>query len=244
MRLDSEWDKYLSGEDFSSSHAFPIPAEHRRPLTRFEVGSAIAAGRAVLHVGCVDHMPLIEDKIAAGTWMHEVLSDAAGRCGGVDINADGIDHMRSMGYDDLHVGNVDAPERELLESGWEVLFLGEMLEHTDDPIGFLASVRNAWAGSAESVVVTVPNAFSWSTLRPTLRSTEVINTDHRFWFTPYTAAKVAVRAGFKVDSIHLCESFPETHDVGVASRIRQRVLREVLSRRPIYQSSVVLELLF
>ena len=30
---------------------------------------------------------------------------------------------------------------------------------------------------------------------------EIINSDHRFWFTPYTIAKVLVSAGYKPDKI-------------------------------------------
>ena len=242
MHLDESWTSSLDDDDFSAARSFPITNGSRRVATRFDLAREIAVGRSVLHVGCVDHLPLIDDKIADGTWMHEVLHRSADRCGGIDVNAEGIEHLRSRGYGDLYVGDVTRPPQELLDGGWDVLFLGEILEHTDDPIGFLRGIREAWSGRVEQVVVTVPNAFAWSTLRAALGSREYINTDHRFWFTPYTMAKVAVRAGYAVDDLTVCEAFPENPRAGIRSRIRQKALNFALARRPIFQTSVVAQL--
>ena len=48
----------------------------------------------------VDHLPLVDKKIANGTWMHKMLDDKATRCLGIDINAEGIDYIKKPGYKD------------------------------------------------------------------------------------------------------------------------------------------------
>lgn len=239
MKLNEMWRRSLDGEDFSAGRAFHISPDSSKVLTRFDLAKAIVPGRSVLHVGCVDHLPLLDQKVANGTWMHQVLVDNATRCGGIDVNEEGIEELTRRGFPSLTVGDVTTPSQELLDEGWDLLFLGEILEHTDDPIGFLRGIREAWGPAVSTVVVTVPNAFSWSTLRATLRGNEIINTDHRYWFTPYTAAKVATRAGFEVEEIHMCEAFPENPAAGRASMVRQKSLNAMLARRPIFQSSVV-----
>jgi len=242
MKLDETWASSLDDDDFSAARAFAVTSDRRRVPTRFDLARELTAGQSVLHVGCVDHLPLIDDKIAAGTWMHEVLTRSAARCGGIDVNAEGIEQLRERGYGDLYVGDVSNPSDELLADGWGLLFLGEILEHTDDPIGFLRGIRESWGTSVDRVIVTVPNALAWSTLRGATHSVEVINTDHRFWFTPFTMAKVATRAGFRVEALHMCEAFPENPAAGKASLVRQKALNAVLARRPIFQSCVVVEL--
>lgn len=200
----------------------------------------------MLHVGCVDHLPLIDEKIEAETWMHEILCSVAAKCGGIDTNAEGIEALRKRGYDDLWVGDPsETTDSDLMSRDWDVLFLGEMLEHVDDPVGFLRRLHVVWAGRAETVVVTVPNALSWSTIRGGLGAgTEVVNTDHRYWFTPFTLAKVAHQAGFDVEQLYMCESFEYGLTGGAFSRLKQSVLAWGLRRRPIFRSVIVAELGF
>ena len=40
------------------------------------------------------------------------------------------------------------------------------------------------------------NAWRFGSIRGALNNTEIINSDHRFFFTPYTIAKVAIDAGY------------------------------------------------
>jgi hypothetical protein len=242
MKLDDRWRRALSGETFSSADAFRVDAAADDPATRFDAARRLAAGRRVLHVGCVDHLPLIDQKIAAGTWMHEVLVGAAGHCGGVDIDPVGIDALRSRGYSDLWIDDIANPSTDVVTQGWDLLFLGEMVEHLDDPVSYLARVREVWQGRCRSLALTVPNAFGWATLRAALaQGAESINTDHRYWFTPYTIAKVATRAGLDVERLYLCEAFGRV-DGGLLSRSKQQLLQAVLARRPLLRSVIVVEL--
>ena len=51
---------------------------------------------------------------------------------------------------------------------------------------------------SKELIITVPNALK-KTNRKNGTHFELINTDHRFWFTPYTLAKNLTTAGFKIN---------------------------------------------
>jgi hypothetical protein len=243
MKPDRSWIDALRGDAFSSSADFPIIDSRKYVPLRLDEVAERVQGRSVVHVGCVDHEGLIGQKIESGMWLHKRLSDVASKCVGVDINESGIARLVQEGWADVFVGDITRPDT-FVDPGtaWDVIVLGEIVEHVDNPVAFLAAIREAWAGRCNRLILTLPNAFAWSTLRSTGRSVESINTDHRYWFTPYTAAKVATQAGFIVNDIALCENYPENPSAGPASRSKQRLLRSVLIRRPLWRSSVVIDL--
>lgn len=57
----------------------------------------------VLHVGCVDHPPLIEQKIEAGTYLHKLLEELVSQDSlfGFDVNEEGLEAMRGIGFKNL-----------------------------------------------------------------------------------------------------------------------------------------------
>jgi hypothetical protein len=49
----------------------------------------------------------------------------------------------------------------------------------------------------ERLLVSGPHAFSFQNFMFMLKNQECVNTDHRYWFTVYTLAKILTQAGFK-----------------------------------------------
>lgn len=239
MKPNIQWTDALEGTTFSSAQEFLI--EKSTVTFRSEFLTEAVEGRRVIHVGCVDHLELIDEKVRRHQWLHQILCESAERCLGVDINVDGIDTIKRMGWTDVVAGDITVPSAFLDDADpWDLLVLGEILEHVDNPVDFLAQVRAGWEGRCDRMIITVPNAFAWPTVRSVLRSREDINTDHRFWFTPFTAAKVATRAGWVVESITLCESFPYPRRGPLHKRLKRAVLLRWLQRNPLMRTSVVL----
>jgi hypothetical protein len=86
------------------------------------------------------------------------------------------------------------------------MVMGEVLEHMDNPVTFLNIIHKKYAGNIDKLIITVPNAFGWPNFKNVFRHRECINTDHRYWFTPYTLGKIVVRAGMKIESFQFCAS--------------------------------------
>ena len=102
---------------------------------------------------------------------------------------------------------VNDPIPDYLMKSWDLVIIGEVLEHIDNPVHYLRSIREKYKEFAKQLVITVPNAFSLKNMLCSFKGIELINTDHRYWFSPYTLAKVGARAGFTVDYFSLCQYY-------------------------------------
>jgi 2-polyprenyl-3-methyl-5-hydroxy-6-metoxy-1,4-benzoquinol methylase len=188
-------------ENMSFTFDFPIPVQDR-----LELLTGLAAGKRILHIGCCDHIPLLPEKIASGRWLHGKLTGVAAYCVGIDIDAAAVAEVRRLSkLDNIFHGDIAGPDKipAIADDVFDYVIFGEVLEHIGNPVSFLKGFLSNYRDNARQVVITVPNAFRAGNLRNIFRSQETINTDHRFFFTPYTLAKVASDAGLTISSIHM-----------------------------------------
>ena len=181
---------FLRGKTFSNGTRFDL-YERGPGVERNARLIELVRGKRVLHIGCCDHLPLIREKVAAGRYLHQRLCESAQRCVGVDINAEGVQLLRELGFPETFLP-ADAPRDE-----YDICLLADVIEHVGDVVSFLRSMKE-WR--FKEIVVVTPNGFR---LRNWLSGGEVINTDHRYWFTPYTLCKVMTDAGFEPTGVEL-----------------------------------------
>lgn len=62
-------------------------------------------------------------------------------------------------------------------------------------MGFLKSLKKGLGNNARELIVTAPNAIRWEKFKNLRKGIECINSDHRYWFTPYTLAKIVLETG-------------------------------------------------
>ena len=237
--LTDEVGRYLDGTRFSNGLRI-VPGVGVDPAkSRFEVLERLVQNRSVLHVGFADHLELIRKKRDEGRWLHDRLIRVCARVAGVDINAEAVEFVRGLGVSDVYVADLlgEIPG-ELRKVAWDFILLGEVVEHLDNPVGFLGAVHSAWAGLDARLIVTVPNAFSAANIGMAMRNVECINTDHRFWFTPFTISKVLRRAGWAVEAIELCQ-FDALPQGGRRFDPRGMVGRLALSQVPLLRDTIV-----
>jgi 2-polyprenyl-3-methyl-5-hydroxy-6-metoxy-1,4-benzoquinol methylase len=193
MKFDDTTRAYLDGSRFSNGHHFAL-GNAGRALRRGDRLVQLVQGRRVLHVGCCDHLDLIRDKVAQGIYLHQQLCRSAQQCVGVDTNAAGIALLRELGFEQSYVPG------EVPEQGFDICLLADVIEHVGDVVAFLREMRRYAFGE---IIVVTPNLFR---LRNFLSRGEVVNTDHRYWFSPYTLCKVLVDAGYTPTSVELLHS--------------------------------------
>src|SRR6056297_2026258 len=93
IAFSEEINQHARGEKFDN--VLVIPITQRGVIRSREDSIALMAkGKRILHVGCLDHVPLIRDKMHSGTWFHRILTDCASECRGIDIDQAGIDYVR------------------------------------------------------------------------------------------------------------------------------------------------------
>ncbi|WP_425883690.1 class I SAM-dependent methyltransferase [Parabacteroides sp. ASD2025] len=196
--------EYLDGTKFSSSLDIKLKKSLYEEKTRIEKLLEILKGKRVIHLGFTDHIPLIAEKIKKGQWLHGLLDRVCSECYGVDINLEAVDYVKSnYNYPNVICADISATDILKSKSGvWDFILLGEILEHIDNPVSFIKGIRMDYEGKINKIVVTVPNILNVSAMNYMKKGIEHINTDHRYWFTPYTILKVLKIAGYKNPQIY------------------------------------------
>jgi 2-polyprenyl-3-methyl-5-hydroxy-6-metoxy-1,4-benzoquinol methylase len=222
--------RYLQGADFDEnitfSYAFQTPLHNRMELLL-----QLAAGKRILHIGCCDHVPGLPEKMANGSWLQGRLTEVAAHCVGIDNDLEAVRLARSLtGLDNIFCADVTAePTTAVIDADkFDYALFGEVLEHLGNPVHFLSSFVERYRSHIGTVIITVPNAFRGGNLRNIFKTRETINSDHRFFFTPYTLANVAWDAGLSPMALHMAH-------YSSASRWK----RAVLNRFPLLAESLV-----
>lgn len=152
-------------------------------------------------MGCCDHVEIIHKKIIEKTHLHTQISQVTDHCIGIDIDTDAIQLLNNLGYTNCFFYDIfESQNSKLEQEHYDYVLLGELLEHIVNPISFLKEVRKKFI-NAKRIIITVPNAFSSKNFYNMQKGVEEINTDHKFWFTPYTLSKIVTEAGFQAESI-------------------------------------------
>jgi hypothetical protein len=199
MKFSAEINKYLVDQAFSPGLDISFSDEKYPDITRIEKILELSKNKRVIHIGCADHLPLIKEKIRNKKWLHGLLHETAEKCIGVDINQLAVDFIRTeLGYKEVYCFDI-LSDNTLIndDSHWDYMIFGEIIEHIDNPVAFMSQVREKYIGKVDKIIVTAPNIFNLLTIKDIRNNIENINTDHRYWFSPYTLTKVLTRSGFQ-----------------------------------------------
>jgi hypothetical protein len=232
----SAFSQYLAGSRFDENLIISYHVPLKQVVDRIEFLEALSLGKKVIHLGFCDHLPIIEDKIAHGRWLHRRLAAAADRCIGIDVDQRAVEHITSR-YKLTDVFSADLTRGPLLEvlksDHWHYLIIGEVLEHIGNPVQFLSLIRERYYDCIDKVVITVPNAFRAGNFRGVLKGIESINSDHRFFFTPYTLTKVASEAGLEAEQLIMARFTELRGPKGWLKRV-------ILNRVPLLSENLIL----
>lgn len=181
---------------------------------------AACAGKTVLHVGCVD-AGLTEERLNRGELLHQRLGAVAQELWGTDVDVRGVRLLLEHGIDrvlpiDLAAGLSSTSELSAIT--FDVVVLGEVLEHLVNPGTMLAALRVLMRPGRTRLIVSVPNAFSLTSLASIARRTETVHPDHNFYFSRTTLRTLLAKCGLRV-----LEEYAYTFDPDrlPADRLRQ-----------------------
>lgn len=202
---------YLQGEQFSAKIQMELAESENKVLRKTDLIKRLIYNKKIIHLGCCDHIPLIDKKLANDNWIHKKIENNSYQCLGIDINHEAIEFVRKKGFNNIIYGDItnDKIIDEIVEEKWDFMFMGEILEHIDNPVEFLKKIRKNYQDYIEKIIITVPNAFAINNYKFANRNIESINSDHRYWFTPYTLAKIGTVAGYQIDSFYFTDDINE-----------------------------------
>lgn len=246
MRFENKVLDYIANKIFSNGISVKIAEAELSIKSRFLLLENLVKNKNIIHLGCSDHLELIENKIANNTWLHKRLSDVAKVCLGIDINEAGTEYIKNkLGY--INVQKADILSDEIIgieDTYWDYLVLGELLEHIDNPVSFLKTINDKYKNAISKIIITVPNAFCYQNFINTKKNLEQINSDHRYWFTPYTLAKILTLSGYLVDEYYFVQEVNERigyrAKLKVLPYIRRKLLYQRLKKNPAYRTTLVM----
>jgi len=237
MHYNDEINTYLEGKNFSNGLSIELLTTQEKILNRDDFLIHISTGKNILHLGFVDHLPLIDKKIEEDNWLHQKLIKSSNLCFGIDINEEGITYIQhKYGIDNLYAVNVvlDEIPKEILDIKFDYILIPDVIEHIGNPVDFLEAICERFKNNAEKIILTTPNAFRWNNFMNSFKNIEVINTDHRFWFTPFTLSKIVIDAGYKINYLGYFEH-------GKLSR-RQILRKFILKKYNAFRDTLIIDI--
>ncbi|MDO7976076.1 methyltransferase domain-containing protein [Oceanotoga teriensis] len=178
-------------------------------------------------------MELIDNKRKNNIWLHDKLVESSNKCVGIDINKEAVEYIsENLKIGDVYCLDINKDElpEEIRNEKWDYLILGELIEHVGNPVEFLKHIRIKFKNICNKILLTTPNAFRSINNYFLQKDIEIINSDHRFWFTPYTLMKVLTDAGYDVDSVF----FTENYQNYTSNQI------EVLENHPMWRNDLIM----
>jgi hypothetical protein len=225
----------IKGDTFSTSSKFYFQFEKEDNYLYSKIGllSKLCLDKKIIHVGCVDHnADVIELKIKKYKWLHSHLDKVSKLTIGVDINTEGIKYIsENYGYD-VKALDITKPNEYLKNDIFDYILFPDVIEHIGNPVEFLRQVRLCYSDNIKRIIITVPNAFAKKNFHNAKKKFEEINTDHRFWFTPFTLAKVLVDAGYTLEKFYIITGTKDKNNVKIKnfffqnSFIRKYIFRD------------------
>jgi hypothetical protein len=210
---------------------------------RIELLEDLVKNKKIIHLGCCDHLPLIDSSIESNIWLHKRLTNAANECLGIDVNENAINYVQNkIGFKNVICCDIINDEIAMIEnSHWDFLVMGEILEHIDSPVDFLRKIRLRYGSMIENAIITVPNAFCLNNFVNAFFGFEGINSDHRYWFTPYTLWKVIDRSGLKLNQMITCGmlSLGEMSRLSKKSQLFNHGADKISQRFPLLRDCII-----
>lgn len=183
----------------------------------------LVKNRSVLDLGCTSALGRTD-------WIHAAIRKEARRTVGLDLDLDGVERARALGYD-VRLGDA---ESLALDERFEVVHAGELIEHLDNPRDFLRSVRRHLTCDG-LLVLTTPNPFAFTNFLYRIGGHPRINGDHVCWYCEDTLRQLLERNGFETVEV----DYVRHRSAGALRGLVARVLRRMLPSKLAWNTLLV-----
>jgi 2-polyprenyl-3-methyl-5-hydroxy-6-metoxy-1,4-benzoquinol methylase len=154
--------------------------------TRFYQLQNYYRGKNILDIGCAVGYKKAD-------WMHRNIKSVANSIVGLDLDHKSISEIKAMGFD-VEQGNAQNFE---LNRKFNLIHAGELIEHLDNPGGFLESAHKHLTQDG-LLLMTTPNALRISNFIYAATGGLKVNAEHTCWFCDATIKTLLERKGFEV----------------------------------------------
>ena len=155
--------------------------------------------KVVLDIGALEHG---FDNISKSDGMFFRIHKVAKHVTGLDIIEADVNKMKIKGYDFVFM---DATSKKYLGRKYDVINVGDVIEHVDSPIALLEFCERHLNPEGE-ILVTTPNPYYVSTLINLFKQEEQItNFQHTCWIVPCMAHELGRRTNLEISEYVVSE---------------------------------------
>ena len=184
--------------------AFLAPLQHFYTQSRMDFLRDYFKGRRVMDIGAGEHT---KDVYREDRWEHGVICKSATYAVGIEINQPLCDHYNQKGF---NFKCVDATSATDIGERFDLVFMGDVIEHVNNPVALLEFAKRHLTGGKGRILVSTPNPFCFSYLtarfRKNYRPFFIANFEHLSWITPTNANELARRAGLSFTKMYFPRS--------------------------------------
>ena len=193
-----------------------FPIRRTRVVSRVSEILRICAGKKVLHLGCAD-MPYV---LRGKDLLHNHLAEVTDKdmLWGLDISEEGVRKLRDQGFENIILGDVEKMGSEFREMNFDVVVVGEILEHIANAGLFLHSLGSIMTENTE-LIVTTPNANSFKGFVHSMLRREKVNPDHNYYFSFRTIKQLLEKFDLRCDEVYYYQDIEGTGLTKVVDRV-------------------------
>lgn len=148
-------------------------------------------GKTVLDIGICEHTM---ERMNSPNWKHRIIKENAKRCVGLDILEDLVAALAKKGFDVLCQ---DATSDAFIGETFDLVHIGDVIEHVSDPAKLLAFAARHLAPGGK-ILVRTPNPHNFDYYkRAQTNGVSVENMEHVSYIVPFHAIELARRTGLE-----------------------------------------------
>ena len=171
-------------------------------VQRLETIKNYCKGKRVLHLGCCNS-PYTASSIANGSILHFELEKAASEVYGFDFDDEGLSILAEHGATNLYKADLEHLEDLDLDTTFDVIVAGEMIEHLNNPGLFLNGIKRFMNADTQLVITTLNAYYGMRFFRYGLTKNhgrnEPVHPDHVAYYSYSTLNLIVKRHGLDVD---------------------------------------------
>lgn len=198
---------------------------YRGPIYNLsEFWKSTLSGKSLLDIGVVEHTLELSQREG---WRHGLFAKLASRAVGVDILQAEVAQLNEQGYD---IRLCDATSDADLGDRFEVVYIGDVIEHVNDPVRLLQFAGRHLLPKGK-IVVSTPCPFWWRNIQLMIKDhTFIGNVDHVRWVTPANALEIGGRANVPLLEYRTVETCGNT----AFRRFGKSVVNRLLGRNELF----------
>lgn len=165
------------------------------PVTREQLIIKYCTNKDVLDIGCVNHDLL---NTSVDNWLHNKIKKVSKKLIGMDYLLDEVDQLKKEGFNIIHQ---DVCKSFSLNKLFDVIVIGNLIEHVSNFEGLLENVRNHLSSDGVILISTANPFFIEQYFYSAYKNDIIVNEEHTCWIDPVTLNQLAKRFNLTTDKV-------------------------------------------